>query len=878
MDMTIDQQVAMDKALVPHASRLRIGKSKFRLRLDITSKETTLQMVYDVLQLTPFYKAFLVTADVPEIYMQELWATATVYHHSIRFKMDNKKRIINLEYFREMMHICPRLPGQTFDDLPFEEEIIAFLRFLGHSGEIRKLVDVNKNKLHQPWRSFATIINKCLSGKSTGYDSLRLSQAQILWGMYHKKNVDFVYLLWEDFVYQVEHKDAKKSNEMTIPVESGAAPPKTKASFRKTKSSYDTTITPSTATATRLSTFEKGKQLAKASKVKSLTMLSEVAMTEAEQMNDEDDDDDQDEGNDDDQDTVDEGDEFIHPKLTIHEEEETKDEESFDPIAKTLENSDDEGNDDANLGLNVGSEEGQDAEDDEDELYRDVNINLEGRDVQMTDVHTTQEFEDTHVTLTPVNPDGQQQSSSVSSQFVTGMLNPSPDTGIGSLFEPTSQMDVPASTTVAFLTLIAPTLTPPTIPTISRVPQAPTPPTTAPCTLLQDLPNFGLLFGFDHRLKTLEANFSEFVQTNQFARAVSSIPGIVQRYMDQQINEAVKIIKEQVKEQVKVQVSKILPKIENTVNEQLEAKVLTRSSNSSKTSHDVVVGMSELELKKILIEKIDIVTLKRRRDDDADKDEEPFARSDRGSKRRREGKEPESTSAPKEKATRTTSKSTQGSKSQQKTASDLSNESTQSRHLTLKLLVGPTYELMKGSCKSLVELEFFLEETEAADYDHIKWIEDLVPRTMWSQEPSTGSLLEMSTLNVESPLLLNFRLSSGTITSIWIGSRMFTRSIVIQRRVEDLQLGVESYQKKLNLTKPDTYHSDLKHKEAYTAYSNPRGFIYQNKDKQNRLMQIDELHKFSDGTLNDVRTALDGHLKGIFDDDFFLMLEQVILK
>nr|GEV78916.1 hypothetical protein [Tanacetum cinerariifolium] len=74
---------------------------------------------------------------------------------------------------------------------------------------------------------------------------------------------------------------------------------------------------------------------------------------------------------------------------------------------------------------------------------------------------------------------------------------------------------------------------------------------------------------------------------------------------------------------------------------------------------------------------------------------------------------------------------------------------------------------------------------------------------------------------------------------------------------------VESYQKELNLTKPDTYRSDLKRKEAYQVYSSPRGFIYQNKDKKNRLMRIDELHKFSDGTLNDVRTALDDHLKGI---------------
>nr|GFB56105.1 hypothetical protein [Tanacetum cinerariifolium] len=96
-----------------------------------------------------------------------------------------------------------------------------------------------------------------------------------------------------------------------------------------------------------------------------------------------------------------------------------------------------------------------------------------------------------------------------------------------------------------------------------------------------------------------------------------------------------------------------------------------------------------------------------------------------------------------------------------------------------------------------------------------------------------------------------------------VSLRMFTRSIVIQRHVEDLQLSIESYQKKLNQTKLNTCRSDLKRKEAYIAYSNPRGFIYQNKDKQNRLMQIDELHKFSDGTLTDVRTALDDRPKGI---------------
>nr|GEZ91168.1 hypothetical protein [Tanacetum cinerariifolium] len=425
MDITIDQQVALNEALVPHPSRLRIGKSNFHLRSDITSKESTLQVVYDVLRLTPFYKAFLVTSYVPEIYMQEFWATAIIHHHSIRFKMNNKKRIVNLEYFREMMHIYPRIPNQTFDELPFKEEILTFLRYLGHSEEIKKITDVNINKLHQPWRSFSAVINKCLSGKSTGYDYLRLSQAQILWGMYHKKNVDFSYLMWEDFVYQVEHKDAKKSNEMyyliftkksnemyyprftkviihhfmskdplisrrnkvnwhyvrddqmfttiklvsrhqniqqfgaMLPIKltdediknsvsykeyyaiaSGAAPPKTKASVRKKQISSDTSMPPPMAAGTRLLTSEKGKQHAKSSKAK------------------------------------DEGNGIIPGVLDV------PTDESDEVISwKSMEKCDEKSNDDESHGMNVGGEEGPDVEDDDEELYKDVNINLEGRDI-----------------------------------------------------------------------------------------------------------------------------------------------------------------------------------------------------------------------------------------------------------------------------------------------------------------------------------------------------------------------------------------------------------------------------------------------------------------------------------------------------------------
>nr|GFC39541.1 hypothetical protein [Tanacetum cinerariifolium] len=64
MATIIDQQVTLDEALVPSTQRLRTGRSNFRLPSDIQSKESTLQVVYDVLRNSPFFRAFLVTADV----------------------------------------------------------------------------------------------------------------------------------------------------------------------------------------------------------------------------------------------------------------------------------------------------------------------------------------------------------------------------------------------------------------------------------------------------------------------------------------------------------------------------------------------------------------------------------------------------------------------------------------------------------------------------------------------------------------------------------------------------------------------------------------------------------------------------------------------
>nr|GEX67081.1 hypothetical protein [Tanacetum cinerariifolium] len=371
------------------------------------------------------------------------------------------------------------------------------------------------------------------------------------------------------------------------------------------------------------------------------------------------------------------------------------------------ENSKDEGNGEEDLGLNIGEEERHIEEEEEDELYRDVNIN-QGRGLK-----ASLEVEDSHVTLTPVNPDGQQQSSSVSSQFVTSLLNPILDVGMESILETTSQLDVQTPTSVGPLLITAPTMTPSTIATITTTSQAPILPTTVSSTILQNLPNFSSLFRFDDRLRSLEANFSEF-----------------------------------------------------------------------RTSYDVATDLSEMELKKILIEKMERNKSIQRSDEQRNLykalDEAPSVGPDRGSKRRKEGKKPKSASTPTETTTRSTGRSTQGSKSHQASTSEsaLAEEPMQTTSQMEEPLHSKfdTYQLdwvnpkgqqyphnqlkplpliPKNRGRRVIPFEHFINndlgylrggassrkyttfitKTKASNYGHIKWIEDLVPRTMWIEEP-----------------------------------------------------------------------------------------------------------------------------------------------
>ncbi|GJR51475.1 hypothetical protein Tco_1401996 [Tanacetum coccineum] len=199
MNTTQAQQKALDNALGAPADYLEFRKCNMRLKTDMKLKQATFQVVLDALALTPFYQAFLITIEVLAIYMQEFWATVSVHK-------------------------------QAFEDLPLEQDTLSFIRDLGHTGDITYLTDVNVDYLHQPWRTFATVINKCLSGKETRMDKIRLS-----------------------------HTSPKKK-----PVQATKGT-KLKTSAKAAKS-------------------DKKKQPAKMPKAKVLNVLSEVALTKPKQM------------------------------------------------------------------------------------------------------------------------------------------------------------------------------------------------------------------------------------------------------------------------------------------------------------------------------------------------------------------------------------------------------------------------------------------------------------------------------------------------------------------------------------------------------------------------------------------------------------------
>ncbi|GJW46390.1 hypothetical protein Tco_0078036 [Tanacetum coccineum] len=300
-------------------------------------------------------------------------------------------------------------------------------------------------------------------------------------------------------------------------------------------------------------------------------------------------------------------------------------------------------------------------EDQGNEADRDTNANLEGRDdvkadVVLPQVQATQEIEDTHVTLTPVNPDGQQQSSSVSSGFVSNMLKPKikipgllmlifghklsylsnrysydedsdnevegvdvegeksnedatyvedqgneadRDTNANLEGRDDVKADVvlPQSSSVSS-GFVSNMLNPNQDTGVDDIFGY-----NAEATFLVNIPVTAIAEpSFFAPTNPLEDNFLEFKQTNQYAKTLSSIPSIVDQYLANKMKEAVDVAVQlksgRIREEAQAENQQFLDSIDEGMKKVIKEQ-------EAKTSHAVAANLSELELKKILIDKME---------------------------------------------------------------------------------------------------------------------------------------------------------------------------------------------------------------------------------------------------------------------------------
>nr|GEU95759.1 hypothetical protein [Tanacetum cinerariifolium] len=611
-------------------------------------------------------------------------------------------------------------------------------------------------------------------------------------------------------------------------------------------------------------------------------------------------------------------------------------------------NDDDSGNDDDNGNDDDGDYEEEeeheeyvhtpekDKSKDKENMYEeeDDDVAKESGEDQQNASHKSgfeQEEGDGHVTLTTVHDktEGTMQSSFVSSNFSRKLLNldnTGPDFNeIDSLMN-TSTVPPPPPPVNPFSHL-------------TIIPQQQTPnstTTTNPIMTLLENPNFASLFQFDQRVSALETKMSEFNQTNQFAEVVSSIPGIIDKYLASKVKEAVvvaiRLQLNKLKEEAEAKNQELFKQVDSTMK-----AIIKESTNQPQTSYAVAALLLEFELKKIPIDKMetnksinrsyiqknvynalvkaynsdkdiitsygDVVSLKRGRDEQ-DKDEDPTAGSDQGTKRRKSSKDVEPLKGSKSKE----SKSSSSSKGIQNGSAPLPKQ--QPPRTFDELIVPADYfinndlEYLKGGSLSSKYVTS-TTRTKAAKYDNIECIEDMVP-TLWSpvkwKSPhdvytkrriivvtsvkvmrwydygyleeivvqrddnvlykfKEGDFPKLNLRDIKDMLLLLVQkklsnLDVGYRYDLCVALRMFTRHIVILHHVNDRQLGVESYQKKLNITRPETTKSNIFKLTPYTTYKNPQEIIYQDKYKRNRLMRSDELYKFCDGTFSSVRSVL----------------------
>ncbi|GJW85980.1 hypothetical protein Tco_0159125 [Tanacetum coccineum] len=195
--------VRTDEQIVPRNRWVPIGKSNCYLNEEKSQRSPIFKIAVDILKQTNFFRAFTASSTIPAIYIQQFWDTIRFDSkaRSYRCQLDEQWFNLNQDTLRDALQITPVDNNRAFSSPPTPDTLVEFVNKLGYPKEVMHLSNVTTNDMFQPWRALATIINLCLTGKTSGFERPRAPALQILWGIVNRAHIDYA----ERMFQQVDH-------------------------------------------------------------------------------------------------------------------------------------------------------------------------------------------------------------------------------------------------------------------------------------------------------------------------------------------------------------------------------------------------------------------------------------------------------------------------------------------------------------------------------------------------------------------------------------------------------------------------------------------------------------------------------------------------
>ncbi|GJR15996.1 hypothetical protein Tco_0798648 [Tanacetum coccineum] len=183
---------SLTSELARYKELLQIGKSNLLFDAQKIQKNPIFQISVDILRNTNFFRAFSASASVPAIYIQQFWNTMKYDEKTGVYCCQVDEQWVNLsvDLLRKALDITPVDPAHPFELPPTGDTVIDFVNQLGYPEPVEFVSNIRVNYVYQPWRAILSLINQCLTGKTSGSDKPRHPVLQMLWGIVTKTNID----------------------------------------------------------------------------------------------------------------------------------------------------------------------------------------------------------------------------------------------------------------------------------------------------------------------------------------------------------------------------------------------------------------------------------------------------------------------------------------------------------------------------------------------------------------------------------------------------------------------------------------------------------------------------------------------------------------